>query len=179
MRSAVRAFYFTLFQNRDMNLAVSLDENLVNRKTSPLELNLDTTLARAFTDSLHLVQNPDLKKFINLCFSLNLESKFKLQDNFKQAIESLKSRLPAPTQSKETVQDWWENQGSNWLEQFRSLLIEYRQIGYDWNLNAEQQTLWQTYYNANQFLVECLRSDCQVSADVKSNIEETLLLSRN
>ncbi|NJM88418.1 MAG: NACHT domain-containing NTPase [Hydrococcus sp. RU_2_2] len=179
LRSAVRAFYFTLFQNRDMNLAVSLDENLVNRKTSPLELNLDTTLARAFTDSLHLVQNPDLKKFINLCFSLNLESKFKLQDNFKQAIESLKSRLPAPTQSKETVQDWWENQGSNWLEQFRSLLIEYRQIGYDWNLNAEQQTLWQTYYNANQFLVECLRSDCQVSADVKSNIEETLLLSRN
>ncbi|AFY76955.1 MAG: NACHT domain-containing NTPase [Hydrococcus sp. C42_A2020_068] len=178
LRSAVRAFYFTLFQSRDLNLAVSLDDNLVSMKNLPMEMTLDTTIARAFTDSLNLVQNPDLKKFINLCFTLDLESKFQLETSFKQALRELKKQLPEPNQSKENIQIWWQTQGQNWIEQLRLLAIAYRQIGHDWQLSPQQQKLWQKYYDANLFLVECLHSDCQVSAEVKKEIEENILLPK-
>jgi len=176
LSSAVRAFYFTLFQNRDLNLAVSLDENLVSMKDIPIELNLDTTLARAFTDSFHLVHNPDPKKFIHLCFTLDLGSKFRLKPTFQEALSEIKNQLPDPTQSKESIQSWWQTYGQNWVAQFREILIEYRLIGHSWELSPQQQILWQKYYDSNLFLVECLHSDCQVSFEVRRKIEETLLL---
>ncbi len=175
-KAAVRAFYFTLFQNRDLNLAVSLDVKLASMKDSSKDLSLDSTLARTLTDSLQLVHNPEIKKFFNLCFSLDLEGKFKLEPSFQKALQTLKAELPSPGESKEFLKDWWQNHGHNWLVQFRHILIEHRQIGHDWQLNSQQQQLWQQYYNANLFLVESLNSDCQVSPEVREKIEATLLL---
>jgi predicted NACHT family NTPase len=178
LRSAIRAFYFTLFQSRNFNLAISLDAHLVSMKDLPMELSLDTTIARAFTDSLNLLQHPDLKKFLNLCFTLDLESRFNLESGFQQALRNLKAQLPDPIETKENIQTWWQNSGEAWVEQFRSLAIEHRQIGHNWHLSLQQQQLWQQYYNANLFLVECLHSDCQVSSDFKNEIKQTLLLPK-
>jgi predicted NACHT family NTPase len=178
LKAAIRAFYFTLFQNRDMNLAISLNINLANMIDLPTELNLDVTLARAFTDSLSLLQDPDLKKFLHLCFTLDLESKFQLGEEFKRAIRELKNQLPDPSQSKENLLNWWQDFGQSWIDQFRSLLIKYRHIGHQWELSPQQQNLWQKYYHANLFLVECLNSDCQVSPHIKEEIESNLLLSQ-
>jgi predicted NACHT family NTPase len=175
--AAIRAFYFTLFQNRDLNLATSLDENFISKTDLPFALNLDIVLARAFTDSLSLLQNPDIKKFLNLCFSLNLENKFALDRGLQEALNELKNQLPDPDVNKNDIQSWWLSSGRNWCDRFRALLIEHRQIGYQWQLDSHQQKLWQKYYHANLFLVECLGSDCQVSEQVKKDIKDTLLLS--
>lgn len=174
--SAIRSFYFTLLQNRDLNLAVSLDVNLASMSNLSDELNLDVMLARAFTDSLAFLKDPDRKKLVNLCFALDLEPKFQLQSNFKKALEQIKSQLPDLENSQEGLQDWWQTNGSNWIEQFRLVLIEHRQIGHQWKLSQKQQQLWQQYYSANLFLIECLNSDCQVSSEVRKTIEETVLL---
>jgi predicted NACHT family NTPase len=61
-------------------------------------------------------------------------------------------------------------------EQRRTVLIEHRNIGHDWQFSDEQKELLQQYYDANKLLVDCLNSDCYVSREVRQEIEETLLL---
>jgi hypothetical protein len=56
-------------------------------------------------------------------------------------------------------------------------MIEYRNIGHDWQFNEEQEQLLGQYYEANQLLVKCLNlPDIFVSSKVRQEIEETLLL---
>lgn len=45
-----------------------------------------------------------------------------------------------------------------------------------WQFSEEQKELLQKYHDANNFLLECLNSDCYVSRDVRQYIEDTLLL---
>jgi predicted NACHT family NTPase len=72
--------------------------------------------------------------------------------------------------------NWWRTNGKNWAEKLRNVMIEYRNIGHDWQFSEEQKQLLRQYYDANQLLVECLKSDCYVSRDVRQYIEDTLLL---
>ncbi|MEA5510568.1 NACHT domain-containing NTPase [Crocosphaera sp. UHCC 0190] len=174
--AAVRAFYFTLFRHRDLNLALSLDSNFAKKEQLNPEILLDSTLARAFMDSLNLLDNPSAKNFLNLCFTLELEQKFPLESEFLTGFKQLKLKLPNPDEGKEAIVNWVKNQGKQWVEMFRDILIQYRQIGYDWQLNQQQKELWNSYYDANLFLVECLQGDCQVSIEVKKTIKSTLLL---
>ncbi|GBF81416.1 NACHT domain-containing protein [Aphanothece sacrum] len=175
-KSALRAFYFTLFRHRDLDLALALDINLSSQLKLDKELQLDSILARAFVDSVRLVEKPNLKHFLNLCFTLELENKFQLDPNFQESFQTLKSILPSPENKKEDIFTWWQEEGKEWVETFHHLLIEHRQIGYNWQLNPEQQELWDQYYQANLFLVECLNSDGQISPKVSQEIESTLLL---
>ena len=174
--AAVRAFYFTLFQDRDLKLALSLDMSLA-RDLCP-ELALDLTLARAFALSLTLVENPDIKNILNLSFALDFDSAFDLEPPFQEAMVQLKKQLPDLAAGKQQLQQWWQMNGKIWVEQFRTQAIVRRHIGDKWQLSAQQQERWQRYYNANHFLVECLNSDCQVSDRVRSHIEATLLLPK-
>lgn len=174
--AAVRAFYFTLFQNRDYNLAISLDVRFASLDNLPETINLDLTLVRALTDSLTLLKSPELnmKKFLNFYFSLDIEKKFVLEPDFKEALQSLKSELPN-LENKKEIQAWLENNGQEWVEKLRHFLWQYRQLGYDLTLSSSQKQ-WQQYYRANQFLVECLQSDCQMTKGVRELIEDSLLL---
>jgi predicted NACHT family NTPase len=175
-RPAVRAFYFTLFQNRNFNLAISLDNNFASFQTLSEVLDLDYCLARAWIDSMNLVKHPDFKKFLNLCFSLDLQNRFRLDKDFQKALDELKDRLPVPEQEKVQIQRWWQTEGGAWVEDFRSLLVEQRQIGYDGMTNPQEKEVWQQYYRANEFLVECMNADCHVTPQVRAAIQENLLL---
>jgi predicted NACHT family NTPase len=65
------------------------------------------------------------------------------------------------------------------LEKFRSLIIKYRNIGHNWQFNDSQKQLLQQYYEANELLIDCLNSGCNVSPEVREEIEETLLLPKD
>ena len=170
---AVRAFYFTLFQDRDLNLALSLDSNLAS-DLSP-DLALDLALARAFRISLILIKSPDLKNIINLGFALDLERNFNLEEPLQKALEKLKQELPDLEMGKDKLQSWWHSYGTEWVTKFRALLIEYRQIGYEWQFTLQQEQLLQKYYDTNQFIIKCLQSDCQVSSNLRQKIEDNTL----
>jgi predicted NACHT family NTPase len=66
--------------------------------------------------------------------------------------------------------------GKNWAEQLRTVMLKYRNIGHDWQFTDQQKALLQQYYIANQLLVDCLNSECYVSREVRDRIESTLLL---
>ena len=171
---AVRAFYFTLFGDRDLNLAISLDEGLSRDLCA--DLSLDLTLARAFNTSLGLVDDPDIQEILALIFALDLERTFPLSDAMKQGLTQLKERLPDLEGGKEDLQTWWQTQGQNWVEEFREAIVTCRDIGRDWQWSATEIGILQQYYDANQFLVDCLNSDAQITPSVREEIEATLLL---
>ena len=183
--AAVRAFYFTLFLDRDLGLAVALDRNLA-RDLTP-ELGLDLELARAFSLVQSLVQKPDIQQILALSFALNLEKLLERElelgsqqtlssSNFNKSFQQLKEQLPDLGNGRNYVLQWWKTQGQIWGSQFRSILIEHRQIGYDWQLTPVQLDKLKQYYKANQLLVDCLNSDCRYSAAMQTKIEAMLLL---
>ncbi|NEP89592.1 MAG: hypothetical protein F6K18_23685 [Okeania sp. SIO2C2] len=62
-------------------------------------------------------------------------------------------------------------------DKLRKLIIKYGNICHDWQFNYEQPFALQEYYYANGLLLNCLKSDCYVSREVRQEIEDTLLLS--
>jgi predicted NACHT family NTPase len=62
------------------------------------------------------------------------------------------------------------------MKQLQEVAIEHRNIGHDWQFTDEQQQQLNQYYEANQFLVDCLNSECYVSRSLREGIEATLLL---
>jgi predicted NACHT family NTPase len=71
-----------------------------------------------------------------------------------------------------------EFNASRGLENFRSLIIKYRNIGHNWQFNDSQKQLLQQYYEANELFIDCLNSGGNVSPEVREEIEETLLLPK-
>ncbi|MDJ0845839.1 MAG: NACHT domain-containing NTPase, partial [Crocosphaera sp.] len=154
-KSAVKAFYFTLFNHRDFNLALSLDSRFAYQTKLSKDIQLDSSLVRCFMDSLILVKNPNIKPFLSLRLSLEMEEKFKLDGDFLKDFKTLKEQLPDLEQKKDALVNWWINQGQEWVDSFRTLLISYRHICYDWQLDEEEKELWTRFYNGNVFLVQC------------------------
>ena len=71
---------------------------------------------------------------------------------------------------------WWQVKGKTWIRRLRAVMIQYRNIGHDWQLSDQQKKVLRQYYDANKLLVDCLNSSCNVTPAVRSHIEETLLL---
>lgn len=62
------------------------------------------------------------------------------------------------------------------LEGLHNLAIEERNIGHRWGFRDTQEHLVFQYYTANDILIYCLQSQCNVSTNTRDEIEETLLL---
>ncbi|HEY9872034.1 MAG TPA: hypothetical protein V6D12_01285, partial [Candidatus Obscuribacterales bacterium] len=180
--AATRAFYLTLTLGRDLNLAVALDLSLAGNLAP--ELNLDLALERVLKLSLAVSDNPTPDRFIALIFALpthydfadnNLERQGK-RSPLGELLQKLKKQLPSPNQGSESLKAWWNANGQSWAQQLRTATIRYRNIGHSWQLSDRQQESLRQYYEANQFLLDCLNSNCHVSPGVRNHIEETLLL---
>jgi predicted NACHT family NTPase/DNA-binding XRE family transcriptional regulator len=141
-----RIFYFEFGPNRDLHL-----EHV--RKP---DLNL--ARARALTRS----SNPEL-------YSKLKQLKIQLPDSSSKHLESTKHYL-------ESTKHWWQKEGKGWCEELRTVMIDYRNIGHNWQLSKEQKQLLQQYYEANKLLVDCLNNARFVSPEVRQEIEDTLLL---
>jgi hypothetical protein len=155
--AAVRAFYFTLDR--------TLDRALVRALVRALDLALDRALIRA----LDLALDPVLDRALDRALHLALDPE--LQRQLKQ----LKHQLP-DTRDWENCQRWWQANGQVWTEELRSVMIQHRNIGHDWQFSDSQKKLQKQYQGANKLLVDCLNSDCYVSREVRQSIEDTLLL---
>jgi predicted NACHT family NTPase len=120
-----------------------------------LALDHAHALAIAFNEAVDLVVEPELK----------------------QVLEELKKQLPDIDSDQNKFGDWWQVKGKSWGEQLRKMLINYRNIGHNWQFNEQQKELLQQYYDANKLLVDCLNSASFVTPVVRQEIEETLLLA--
>ena len=152
---AVLAFYLGLDYLRDLNLASAPDRELSGNLAA--ELSLDVALMRILTLILSITSCPDREKILDLGFALDIERQFPMSDVLERSLQNLKQRLPNPMERIENLLNWWQTNGQEWCEQFRSCLVEYRYIKQNWQFTHRQKALLDQYYSANLFLVECLR----------------------
>jgi predicted NACHT family NTPase len=99
-----------------------------------------------------------------------------LDAGFYKSLQQLRDRLPPLHQKQTRSQDWWQAHYSDWVEQLKETIAHYRNINHPWQFSPEQQQVLQRYYDANQLLVDCLNSNCEVTAAIRQEIEATLLL---
>ncbi len=114
---------------------------------------------------------------VSLAYDLTLARNFNSQAG--QALQQLENALPNLIdleETEESLEQWWKTNGQAWTEQLRTVMINHRNMGHDWQFSEQQNELLKQYYNANKFLLECLNSTCYVSRDVRSQIEDNLLL---
>jgi len=114
--------------------------------------------------------------FLVLIHTDRLARVFCLAPEFRRVLEQVKSQILVLSEDEERFQQWWIANGQTWTRKLREVMIEHRNIGHDWQFDEEQKELLKQYYDANKLLVDCLNSNCYVSREVRSQIEDTLLL---
>ncbi|HEY9794514.1 MAG TPA: NACHT domain-containing NTPase [Leptolyngbyaceae cyanobacterium] len=186
---AVRAFYFNLERDdhpwRDHACYRNSDIiNLLDRRlylllqlgyVPTLDIGLDELLALACDRALKLDLAPSLYAFKG-AFFLACDRALALEPELSQDLQELKQELPDLDRNERKFWQWWEGNSRAWTVRLRAMIINYRNIGHDWQFSDQQKERLGQYYYANQLLVECLNSDCYVSREVRAHIEDTLLL---
>lgn len=167
--ATTRAFYLALSQSSPtaahFTLASTLDQGIV------LDAALENLLLEFAAD-----HSQDFA-YVNACSeALNNILVMVLDAGFYKSLQQLKEQLPPSSQSRKRLQDWWEQNYVAWVEQVRAAISYYRNINHPWQFTLEQQQVLQRYYDANQLLIDCLNSNCEVTATIRQEIEATLLL---
>jgi predicted NACHT family NTPase len=195
--AAVRAFYFAVAIARDIGLLDDLDRgrdiaftfNLDVYLNCDFDITLDFNLSRILARAYPLAYDfdnaivydddgighldADLYHLFSSVFYLGLPLEL------RQALEQLKAQVHKPRYniiSNIISKMWWQVKGKTWIRRLRSVMIKHRNIGHDWQFSDQQKEVLRQYYDANKLLMDCLNSDCNVTPEVRSHIEETLLL---
>ena len=194
--AAIRAVYFC----RLLDIDLETERDLYKVMTDPYKFNDDLTLDLQFLfdqdfamiiahnlDQTHTCGTglsfiPRITAVLNLSipsqllpmYGLNLA--FSLSPELRIKLENIKAQLPNAEESSERLKQWWNENGKKWLEQLRTLMIEYRNIGYKFELSEQQKAALRQYYDANLMLLDCLNSSHEVSNKVRIEIEESLFL---
>ncbi|WP_293351716.1 MULTISPECIES: NACHT domain-containing NTPase [unclassified Microcoleus] len=181
---ALRVFYFCLeciyglhifYEDEPIDI---MDKFRISRDGMEgiFSLDFDVALYRLFSFSNCCWFSPKnaLANLVNdIVQHYNL--RYSLKNDFEALIKSLPD-FPDPEENKQQFQEIWENVQSTWTEQLRKIMIKYRRLGCDWQFSKQQIEMLKEYYEANNFLLDCLDSDCYVSRSVREEIEENLLL---
>jgi predicted NACHT family NTPase len=162
-----RAYYFALDLTFDLYRALdrALDLDL------SLDLALDLSLYLDFALALHLADDlaRDLVRDLTRAKEIG-------DARLYQRLQALKDQLPDPNRYRNVFEEWWKQNGKEWIAEYCQVIIEHRNIGHDWQFTNEQREKLEQYYEANELLVECLKSDCYVRRETRQEIEESLLL---
>lgn len=165
----VRAFYLAIARTphiaSDFALACTLDQGMF------LDVALDNLMQSCVID-----QSSDFAH-AHLCSNaLSNILSIVLDAGFHKSLQQLKNEFPNPNQTQERFQTWWRANHTTWMKQLRQTINHYRQIHHRWQFSPAQEQTLQRYYTANQLLLDCLRSNCTVTAAIRQEIEATLLL---
>lgn len=181
--AAVRAFYLARDIARDRNrplardLGIALDIDLGIARAHPLNVALDLSLsrARARARDVDLARDIDIARALALDVSRTLP--IALDPTFKKKLQALQEQFSsASSKNRKYFDEWWTENGLTWTRQLRAAMVQYQNIGHDWQFSSKQKVLLQQYYDANKLLVDCLNSDCYVSREVRKEIETGLFL---
>ena len=167
--ATVRAFYLALARTphkaEDFALACTLDQGMI------LDVALNELVVECEID-----RSPDFAH-ADLCGdALSNILGMVVDAGFHKSLQQLRDRLPNSQESQKRFQKWWYSHHLTWMEELRSTMAHYRNIQHSWQFSPEQQQVLQSYYDANQLLIDCLNSNCEVTVAIRQEIEATLLL---
>ncbi|MEJ6487413.1 NACHT domain-containing NTPase [Nostoc punctiforme UO1] len=167
--ATVRAFYLALSRTPNIAshfaLASSLDQGMF------LDAALNNLLVECAID-----ESQDFAHIHACGEALSNILGIVLDVGLYKSLQQLSGQFPNSSQSQERFGLWWQTNYSAWAEQLNITVINYRNINHQWQFSPEQKQVLQRYYDANQLLLDCLHSNCEVTAVIRQEIEATLLL---
>ncbi|WP_228024171.1 NACHT domain-containing protein [Synechocystis salina] len=101
-----------------------------------------------------------------------------LDAGFYKSLQQLRAQIPPDSNSRETLDQWWEDHYIAWLAQLKKAIANFRNIHHQWNFSPDQEIILAKYYEANQLLIDCLNSKSEVTPAIRQEIETTMLLSQ-
>ncbi len=166
--AAIRAFYFAMARNPHLAphfaLASTLDQGVF------LDVALDDLVLECAMSSSDFAHAHACADALGNALSIVLDI------GLKQSLQKLQDQLPNLNQQEGEFQTWWTGSHLAWIEKLRSAISQYRNIQQNWQFNPQQEQVLQSYYEANQLLMDCLNSNCEVTTAVREEIEAALLL---
>jgi len=171
--ATVRAFYLAMARTPHIAsdfalacaLACTLDQGMF------LDTALDDVL-----QSCAIAQSPDFAH-AHLCGNaLSNVLGIVLDAGLHKSLQQLQHEFPDIDQNQPRFQAWWQGHYGAWEERLKNDINSYRQIHQHWQFSSEQQQVLQRYYAANQLLLDCLHSNCEITMAIRQNIEANLLL---
>ncbi|OYQ63462.1 NTPase (NACHT family) [Pseudanabaena sp. SR411] len=164
-----RAFYLALTRAPHLvphfALACSLDQGAL----------VDAALDDLLQESL-IKQNKDFFYVHALADSLSNILGIVVDLGFRKALQKLSDQLPNSDHTKSSFDHWCQNNYAAWAKQLQLEISTHRDISNQWEFDSDQQHVLQSYYTANQLLLDCLNSNSEVTTSVREEIESTLLL---
>jgi predicted NACHT family NTPase len=169
--ATTRAFYLALAQPlptaADFTLAGTLDQGIL----------LDTALEN-FLLELDTDHGQDVD-YVSTCRQTLTIILAMVQDaGFDKALQQIQAQLPSSHQTQERQKAWWEENYAPWATQLKEAIAHYRNIHHPWQFTPDQEQILKHYYSANQLLIDCLNSNCEVTTAIREEIESTLFLSQ-
>jgi predicted NACHT family NTPase len=198
--AAVRAFYFSLALTLDHYFTCALSPGPASGHFPalpyfPLRLFLSLSLTLQCDFDLHRnfafnfnVQTPDLPyalglsrlhildQTVNCALHFDLALAPDQARELQRSLEALKAQLPDREEGAARFKIWWQQNRHAWTEQLKAVMRTHHSADHNWHFSKEQTRSLYQYYDANKLLIDCLKSDCHVSAAVQAEIEERLLL---
>ena len=176
--AAIRAFYLSLVLldnpslTYNLTLCFVIDPKLASHLTA--DLAIDLALNRALSLSLAFPLDSALNRVLALNFALLDDQTLVYNPQMQRVLQQLKQ---LHSQTSQGFQEGWNaNDGQSWAEKLRDVMVECRNIGHQWQFNQHQQEVLKQYYTANQLLLDCLNSKCEVSPTLRDQILDKLLL---
>ena len=164
-----RAFYLSLAKSPNtaakFTLACTLDQGIF------LDAALENLLIECTNNHVQ-----DLSHTQICGLALNNILVMVLDVGFYKSLQQLRDQMPPESQSRERLDAWWQSNYSAWLKKLEQVITDYRNIHHHWQFSPEQEQVLQQYYDANQLLMDCLNSNCEITAAIRQEIEATLLL---
>ncbi|MBI4783510.1 MAG: NACHT domain-containing protein [Oscillatoriophycideae cyanobacterium NC_groundwater_1537_Pr4_S-0.65um_50_18] len=169
--AAIQAFHFAHAHALDLDLPLDLylahTRDLYLDRALALAQDLDRARAHALAQTLSLDQDNDYPYTLALAaFDPKLTNK----------LEQLRVVLSTSFGTDKEFQQWWQINGTQWVKQFRQVMVQHHNIRHDWQLTTHQKQKLQRYYDANRFLVDLMKIEGAVSTPVRTEIEDSLLL---
>ena len=167
--ATVRAFYLALSRSprvaSHFALATTLDQGMF------LDAALDDLLVTCAID-----QSQDFAHAHACGDALSNILVIVLDVGFQKSLQQLNDEFPNSDQNQERFRVWWQTDYASWVEHLKTTIVDYRNIHHSWQFSPEQEQMLQRYYDANQLLLACLQSNCEVTPTIRQEIETTLLL---
>jgi predicted NACHT family NTPase len=167
--ATVRAVYLALSQ------ATHIAANYALASTLDQGMFLDSALEGVLVDCV-IDQGQDFAH-AHACGAALSQTLVSVVDvGLQKSLQQLNDELPNSDLYPKRFEVWWEANYQAWSEQLKTAVIEYRNIHPPWQFSPGQLRSLQSYYDANQLLLDCLHTNCEVTVAIRQEIEATLLL---
>lgn len=167
-----------IFTTRVFDLSLAQLPNSTGTSTLSSTLDQGVLLDSALQHLLlefTIDRNPDVV-YLNTCYEALTTILVTIPDaGFYKVLQQLRDQLPPVNQSLQRRQDWWQSHYVNWLDRLRGTIAQYRNINHPWQFRPEQQQVLEGYFDANQLLMDCLNSNCEITTTIRQEIEASLL----